>query len=154
MLAFLLFFLYFFWPLGEFFGKLPDETSLENPEKNLATEIITIDGTTIGKFYKENRTPVNFKELPEHLINALIATEDVRFYNHSGIDARGTLRAIAFLGSKGGASTITQQLAKLFFTENASKNIMARILQKSKEWVIAIRLGGTLYEGRDYNNVF
>ncbi|MDA9803281.1 transglycosylase domain-containing protein [Flavobacteriaceae bacterium] len=123
-----------------FFGKLPDETSLENPEKNLATEIITIDGTTIGKFYKENRTPVNFKELPEHLINALIATEDVRFYNHSGIDARGTLRAIAFLGSKGGASTITQQLAKLFFTENASKNIMARILQKSKEWVIAIRL--------------
>ena len=98
------------------FGKLPDETSLENPEKNLATEIITIDGTTIGKFYKENRTPVNFKELPAHLINALIATEDVRFYNHSGIDARGTLRAIAYLGSKGGASTITQQLAKLFFT--------------------------------------
>jgi penicillin-binding protein 1A len=122
------------------FGKLPDETSLENPEKNLATEIITTDGTTIGKFYKENRTPVSFKELPAHLINALIATEDVRFYNHSGIDARGTLRAIAYLGSKGGASTITQQLAKLFFTENASKNIMARILQKSKEWVIAIRL--------------
>ena len=121
-------------------GKLPDETSLENPEKNLATEIITTDGTTIGKFYKENRTPVSFKELPAHLINALIATEDVRFYNHSGIDARGTLRAIAYLGSKGGASTITQQLAKLFFTENASKNIMARILQKSKEWVIAIRL--------------
>ena len=81
-------------------GKLPDETSLENPEKNLATEIITTDGTTIGKFYKENRTPVSFKELPAHLINALIATEDVRFYNHSGIDARGTLRAIAYLGSK------------------------------------------------------
>ena len=136
---FIIFFIFLLASWG-FFGKLPDETSLENPEKNLATEIITIDGTTIGKFYKENRTPVNFKELPEHLKNALIATEDVRFYNHSGIDARGTLRAIAFLGSKGGASTITQQLAKLFFTENASKNIMARILQKSKEWVIAIRL--------------
>ncbi len=122
------------------FGNLPDETSLENPEKNLATEIISIDGKTIGKFYKENRTPVNFKELPRHLVDALIATEDIRFFDHSGIDARGTLRAIAFLGSKGGASTITQQLAKLFFTENASKNIMERILQKSKEWVIAIRL--------------
>ncbi len=136
---FVIFFVFLLASWG-FFGKLPDETSLENPEKNLATEIVTIDGTTIGKFYKENRTPVNFKELPEHLINALIATEDVRFYNHSGIDARGTLRAIAFLGNRGGASTITQQLAKLFFTENASKNIMARILQKSKEWVIAIRL--------------
>ena len=122
------------------FGNLPDETSLENPEKNLATEIISIDGKTIGKFYKENRTPVNFKELPRHLVDALIATEDIRFFDHSGIDARGTLRAIAFLGSKGGASTITQQLAKLFFTENASKNILERILQKSKEWVIAIRL--------------
>ena len=122
------------------FGNLPDETSLENPEKNLATEIISIDGKTIGKFYKENRTPVNFKELTRHLVDALIATEDIRFFDHSGIDARGTLRAIAFLGSKGGASTITQQLAKLFFTENASKNILERILQKSKEWVIAIRL--------------
>jgi len=136
---FVVFLVFLMASLG-FFGKLPDETSLENPEKNLATEIITIDRKIIGKFYKENRTPVNFKELPEHLINALIATEDVRFYNHSGIDARGTLRAIAYFGKKGGASTITQQLAKLFFTENASKNIMARILQKSKEWVIAIRL--------------
>ena len=122
------------------FGELPDETSLENPEKNLATEIISSDGSTLGKFYKENRTPVQFEELPEHLINALIATEDVRFYNHSGIDARGTVRAFAYLGTKGGASTITQQLAKLFFTGGASRNKLSRGTQKLKEWVIATRL--------------
>lgn len=122
------------------FGELPDETSLENPEKNLATEIISSDGSTLGKFYKENRTPVQFEELPTHLINALIATEDVRFYNHSGIDARGTVRAFAYLGTKGGASTITQQLAKLFFTGGASRNKLSRGTQKLKEWVIAIRL--------------
>ncbi len=122
------------------FGSIPDETILENPEKNLATEIIGSDGITLGKFYKENRTPVHFNELPPHLINALVATEDVRFFDHSGIDARGTLRAVAFLGSKGGASTITQQLAKLFFTEKASKNIVERVVQKLKEWIIATRL--------------
>ena len=122
------------------FGELPDETSLENPEKNLATEIISSDGKTLGKFYKENRTPVQFEELPDHLIKALIATEDVRFYDHAGIDARGTVRAFAFLGTRGGASTITQQLAKLFFTENVSKNKLSRGTQKIKEWIIATRL--------------
>ncbi|WP_313112212.1 penicillin-binding protein 1A [Aequorivita sediminis] len=122
------------------FGSLPDETSLENPEKNLATEIISSDGKTIGKFYKENRTPIPYDSLPDHLINALIATEDVRFYDHSGIDGRGTLRAIAFLGSRGGASTISQQLAKLFFTEQVSRNKFQRGLQKVKEWIIATRL--------------
>ncbi|MFT4697970.1 MAG: penicillin-binding protein 1A [Flavobacteriaceae bacterium] len=123
------------------FGSLPDETSLENPEKNLATEIIASDGKTLGKFYKENRTPVQYEDLPEHLVNALIATEDVRFYDHSGIDARGTVRAFVFLGTRGGASTITQQLAKLFFTDGgASKNTFERIIQKMKEWIIATRL--------------
>ena len=122
------------------FGSLPDETSLENPEKNLATQIIGSDGITLGTFYKENRTPVKYEDLPDHLVNALIATEDVRFYDHSGIDAKGTVRAFAFLGSKGGASTISQQLAKLFFTEQVSRNKFQRGLQKIKEWVIAIRL--------------
>ena len=122
------------------FGKLPDETNLENPEKNLATEIIASDGKTLGKFYKENRTPVQFEELPNHLINALISTEDIRFYDHSGIDAKGTLRAVAFLGTKGGASTISQQLAKLFFTENVSRSKLGRGTQKIKEWIIATRL--------------
>ena len=122
------------------FGKLPDETALENPEKNLATAIISSDGVTIGKFYKENRTPVAYEELPPHLIEALISTEDIRFYKHSGIDARGTLRAILAMGSKGGASTITQQLAKLYFTDNVSRSTIQRIVQKIKEWIIAIRL--------------
>ncbi len=122
------------------FGSLPDETSLENPEKNLATEIIASDGKVIGKFYQENRTPVQYEELPDHLVKALIATEDVRFYDHSGIDAKGTVRAFVFLGSKGGASTISQQLAKLFFTEQVSRNKLQRAVQKIKEWIIAIRL--------------
>jgi len=122
------------------FGSLPDETSLENPEKNLATEIIASDGKVIGKFYKENRTPIQYEELPEHLINALIATEDVRFYDHSGIDARGTVRAFVLLGSRGGASTISQQLAKLFFTEKVSRSKLQRGMQKIKEWIISIRL--------------
>ena len=122
------------------FGSLPDETSLENPEKNLATEIIGSDGKVIGKFYKENRTPVEYEELPAHLVNALLATEDIRFYDHSGIDIKGTVRAAVFLGSKGGASTITQQLAKQLFTDNVSRNILQRGVQKIKEWVIATRL--------------
>jgi penicillin-binding protein 1A len=137
ILVFILFFLFASWGL---FGSLPDETSLENPEKNLATEIISSDGKTIGKFYKENRTPVPYDSLPDHLVNALVATEDVRFYDHSGIDGRGTMRAVAFLGSRGGASTITQQLAKLFFTDQRASNKVERVLQKIKEWIIAIRL--------------
>ena len=109
-------------------------------EKNLATEIITTDGKVIGKFYKENRTPVAYQELPEHLKNALLATEDIRFYDHSGIDIRGTLRAAVYLGSKGGASTISQQLAKQLFTDQASRNKFQRGIQKVKEWIIATRL--------------
>ena len=70
------------------FGDLPDHTILENPKTNLATEIISSDGKTLGKFYlNDNRTPVSFDELPQHLVDALIATEDARFHNHSGIDA-------------------------------------------------------------------
>jgi penicillin-binding protein 1A len=135
----LVFFMFLFASWGVF-GSLPDETSLENPEKNLATEIISTDGNVLGKFYKENRTPVQYEELPKHLIEALIATEDARFYDHSGIDVRGTARALAFLGTRGGASTISQQLAKLFFTDKVSKSKFQRALQKLKEWIIAIRL--------------
>ncbi|MDZ7613990.1 MAG: transglycosylase domain-containing protein [Flavobacteriaceae bacterium] len=122
------------------FGKLPSFEELENPENNLATEVISSDGKTLGKFYRENRTPVKYRELPADLIKALIATEDERFYDHSGIDARGTARAVVALGSKGGASTITQQLAKMLFTKTASSNIFMRVIQKSKEWVIASQL--------------
>ncbi len=123
------------------FGEMPDHTVLENPKTNLAAEIISSDGKTLGKFYlNDNRTPVSYDELPKNLIDALIATEDVRFHEHSGIDARGTLRAFAFLGSKGGASTISQQLSRQLFVGVASKNKLSRITQKIKEWVITIKL--------------
>ncbi|MFI2741772.1 penicillin-binding protein 1A [Zhouia sp. PK063] len=123
------------------FGEMPTFEVLENPQTNLATEVISADGQTLGKYYlDDNRTPVYYKDLPQSLVNALVATEDARFYEHSGIDVRGTMRAVVFLGSKGGASTITQQLAKLLFTEHASTNIFARVLQKMKEWIIATRL--------------
>ncbi len=123
------------------FGEMPDHTQLENPRTNLASEIISSDGKTLGKYYfKDNRTPVDYKELPQHLVDALIATEDVRFHDHSGIDARGTLRAFAFLGKRGGASTISQQLARQLFVGVRSKNKLETATQKIKEWVIATRL--------------
>ncbi|PSG90439.1 penicillin-binding protein 1A [Aurantibacter aestuarii] len=123
------------------FGELPDHTQLENPNTNLASEIISSDGKTLAKFYfNDNRTPVSYENLPKDLVNALIATEDARFYDHSGIDARGTLRAIVMLGKGGGASTISQQLAKQLFTDQVSSSKIERAFQKIKEWIIAIRL--------------
>lgn len=121
------------------FVEMPGFEELENPKNDLATQIISADGKQIGTFFKENRTPVSFDELPPHLLEALVATEDARYYEHSGIDARGTLRAFVFLGSRGGASTVTQQLAKQLFTQG-SKNLVERIGQKISEWVIATRL--------------
>lgn len=133
----ILFFLLASWG---FFGKMPSFDELENPDTNIATEIISSDGVTLGKFYKENRTPVKYQDLPKHLVDALVATEDERFYEHSGIDARGTLRAISSLGRSGGASTITQQLAKNLFHGEGSKFLPFRIIQKCKEWIIATKL--------------
>jgi penicillin-binding protein 1A len=133
----ILFFLFASWGL---FGSMPSFEDLENPESNLATEIISSDGETIGKFYNENRTAIKYSDLPKHLVDALVATEDERFYEHSGIDARGTFRAIVGFGSSGGASTITQQLAKQLFHGERSKNIIVALTQKVKEWIIATRL--------------
>ncbi|WP_034042251.1 penicillin-binding protein 1A [Wocania ichthyoenteri] len=121
-------------------GEMPDHTQLENPKTHLATEIISADGETLGKFYfNDNRTPVGYDDLSQHLVDALIATEDARFHEHSGIDARGTLRAFAFLGKRGGASTISQQLARQLFIGVRSKKL-DKYTQKIKEWVIATRL--------------
>jgi len=123
------------------FGELPDYTILENPKTFLATEVISSDDKTLGKFYlDDNRTPVDYDELPKELVDALVATEDIRHYDHSGIDFRGTLRAFAYLGSKGGASTISQQLARQLFVGVRSQNTFQALTQKIKEWVIAIRL--------------
>ncbi|MEZ4796905.1 MAG: transglycosylase domain-containing protein [Flavobacteriaceae bacterium] len=123
------------------FGPMPDVEDLHNPKTNLASEIISADGQLIAKFYlDDNRTPVGYEELPKHLVDALIATEDARFHKHSGIDWYGTIRAFAFLGKRGGASTISQQLARQLFVGEHSRNKLGRMTQKFKEWVIAIRL--------------
>ncbi|MFV8225287.1 penicillin-binding protein 1A [Christiangramia aquimixticola] len=137
ILAVILIFLFAGWGL---FGKMPTFEELENPETNLATEIFSSDGKTLGKYYSENRTPIKYDDLPNHLVQALIATEDERFYQHAGIDAKGTVRAAVFLGTRGGASTITQQLAKQLFTEDVAQNDLERVFQKIKEWVISTRL--------------
>ena len=123
-----------------FFGSMPSFEDLENPESNLATEVISSDGITIGKFYNENRTPIKYEDLPQSLVKALVATEDERFYKHSGIDARRTLGAVLKLGSDGGASTLTQQLAKLLFHGEGSTFKLFRVIQKVKEWIIAVKL--------------
>ena len=120
------------------FGELPSIDELENPKSNLATEVYTADGRLLGKYFKENRSNADFNSISPHLINALVSTEDERFFDHSGIDLKGLVRAIAFGGTRGGASTITQQLAKMLFTEPARG--WMRIPQKLKEWVIAVRL--------------
>ena len=126
-----------------FFGKLPTFDELENPKTNLATQLISSDGNNLGAYFYENRSNVSYKELPNDLIDALIATEDIRFRNHSGIDIRSLLRAVygQIIGNKssGGASTITQQLAKMLFTKKPSSGI-ERVVQKLKEWVISARL--------------
>lgn len=122
------------------FGALPTFEELENPQKNLATEVISSDGVTLGKYAFQNRTPVGYNELPKNLVEALVATEDERFYNHSGIDFKGTARAVVKLGKGGGASTITQQLAKNLFTKRASSNTFKRLMQKVKEWIVAVKL--------------
>jgi penicillin-binding protein 1A len=133
----MVFFLFASWGL---FGSMPSFEDLENPDSNLATEIISSDGVILGKYFEKNRSQLKYSDLPKNLVQALVATEDERFYEHSGIDGRGTLRAIASLGTSGGASTLTQQLAKQLFHGEGSKFLPFRIVQKIKEWIIAIRL--------------
>ena len=123
------------------FGEMPDFRQLENPKTNFASEIISSDNEILGKYYfNDNRTPVNYEEINQETIDALIATEDERFYSHPGIDLKATLRAIIFLNTRGGASTISQQLARQLFVGVRSRNIIQAVGQKIKEWVIAIEL--------------
>jgi penicillin-binding protein 1A len=123
------------------FGKMPSLEDLENPSASLASEVIASDGTIMGKYYLQDRSNVEFKDISKNVVNALIATEDERFYTHSGIDGRALIRAIGKLGADGGGSTITQQLAKNLFTDNpGTKNFIIRVIQKLKEWIIAVKL--------------
>ena len=122
-------------------GQMPELQQLENPKTNLATQILSNDGVVLGKFYfNDNRTSIAFDALPKNLVNALIATEDERFFSHSGIDLKGTLRALVYLGKKGGASTISQQLARQLFVGVRSRNKVEAVIQKFKEWVLAVQL--------------
>ena len=125
------------------FGKMPTFEELENPKSNLATEIISSDGKLLGKYYVENRSNTPFQELSPNVINALIATEDARFEKHSGIDAIAIFRVVWGMASgmsKGGGSTITQQLAKNLFPRKQDRSIFETALIKFKEWITAIKL--------------
>src|SRR5690606_17963564 len=115
---------------------------LENPKSNLASEILTDDNRVLGTYYKENRSNVQYSDLSRHLVNALIATEDKRFYSHSGIDYSRTITTVFYtlMGNKQGGSTITQQLALNLFSEKRERNTFKRIMQKFQEWITAVRL--------------
>jgi penicillin-binding protein 1A len=158
----LLFVVLFFYGVSKgMLGEMPDFHEIENPDSYLATEIYSSDGVVLGKYYSQNRSMAKYEELPQNLVNALIATEDVRFEKHSGIDFRALLRAVFNLGSAGGGSTISQQLAKnLFrtreqeirqleadqieykrtFLEKLAKGKVKTIFSKFKELIIALKL--------------
>jgi penicillin-binding protein 1A len=127
------------------FSDLPDTEELENPKSELASEVLFADGTVMGRFFIENRVPVDFDELSPYIEQSLVATEDERYYSHSGIDFQALGRAVVknlILGdrSSGGASTITQQLAKLLFTGKRADGFFEVVIQKLKEWIIALEL--------------
>lgn len=132
-----------FWLISTgMLGYIPTFEELENPNSNLASEIYSEDGVLLGKYYFENRSNTRYSELDANLVNALIATEDIRFYKHSGIDFKAVIRAFsgAITGqNKGGGSTITQQFAKLLYHERTGSKVKT-ILQKLNEWVIAVKL--------------
>ena len=136
------FLLFLFISLG-WLGFMPSFEELENPKTNLATEIISEDGYVLGKYYVENRSNVPYNQLSENLVNALIATEDVRFHSHSGVDVRALVRAVTgslTRSKKGGGSTITQQLAKNLFPRETDRTMIGVVFAKLKEWVVAVKL--------------
>ena len=130
------------------FGKLPSFEELENPRTAIATEVYSSDSILLGKFFKENRTVVEFKDVSPNILNALVATEDIRFYEHSGIDGRALLRVFLSGGRKGGGSTITQQLAKNLYKIRSDSSEYKTglsgkanlVISKLKEWVTAVKL--------------
>ena len=139
VIAFILLVLLASWGV---FGPMPSLKKLENPSILQATEVYADDGTLMGKYYLErgNRSNVDYKDISKYAIDALVATEDERFYNHSGIDFKSTLRAVMLLGREGGGSTITQQLAKALLDHEGKKSKAIRVIQKLKEWIISVKL--------------
>ncbi|MEE1884830.1 penicillin-binding protein 1A [Pedobacter flavus] len=125
------------------FGKLPTSESIENPKSNQATEVLAEDGRILGTYFAKNRSNITYKEISPNVINALIATEDIRFMSHSGIDFKRTFTIFFYnlVGKRQGASTITQQLAlNLFSEEGRQKNFFKRVIQKFQEWIVAVKL--------------
>ncbi|MFI5150757.1 MAG: transglycosylase domain-containing protein [Bacteroidia bacterium] len=127
------------------FADLPATKDLTNPKTNLASEVFSADLKTMGKYYKENRVNVKYKELDTTLVAALVATEDSRFYDHSGVDGKGLFRVLSrtIIGgdrSSGGGSTLSQQLAKMLFPRETHQSKWQMIKRKIKEWIIAVRL--------------
>lgn len=127
-------------------GFMPTFEELENPNNNFATEVYSADGKVIGKYFEgsENRRYMEYKDIPQSVIDALIATEDVRFYDHSGIDVRGLFRVAKGMvtgnSAAGGGSTVTQQLAKMLFPREANQSFIELAVRKFREWVIAVKL--------------
>ena len=136
----------FFWLISA--GKLgfmPTFEELENPNNRFASEVYFADGPIMNRYFeKENRKYIEYREIPQSVIDALIATEDVRFYDHSGVDVRGLFRVAKGLltanPSAGGGSTISQQLAKMLFPRESDLNVFELAIRKFREWVIAVRL--------------
>ena len=152
-------FIYVFAVKGDWFGLfggMPSVKALENPENELASELYSADQVLLGKYYRpnSNRTPAQFQDLSPNLVEALLAIEDIRFEQHSGIDPKGILRAVVGVitfNRKGGGSTLSQQLAKNLFNtrekdydgsllKKISNEDIKTIIQKSKEWIIAVEL--------------
>lgn len=136
--SFILFLLLCNWGV---FGKMPSLDDIQNPSASQSSQVYAQDGTMLGKYYLQDRVNVEFKDIAKPIIDALVATEDKRFYDHSGIDLKSIARAARGFGTDGGASTITMQTAKNLFTENwATKNFLLRGIQKVKESIIAVKL--------------
>ena len=122
------------------FGKMPSIDDLQNPTASQSSQVYADDGNMMGKYFLQDRVNVNYKNISPNVMNALIATEDERFMEHSGIDARAIARALFSAGTEGGGSTITMQTAKNLFTGDVSSNIFMRLIQKIKESIIAVKL--------------
>ena len=137
--------LFFTMTVIALFGKIPSFEELENPKTNLATQLISEDGVVFNTYHIENRSYVSFQELPEHLVEAVVATEDARFYHHSGIDFRSLMRVgvktiLMRKSSQGGGSTVTQQLAKSLFPRDEHYSKVKLVVIKLKEWITAVKL--------------
>ena len=138
--------------LWNLYGTLPSLNALENPESDLASELYAADGVLLGKYYRNNRSSVEYEEISQNVINALLAAEDYRFEAHAGVDLKGLYRAILFSillqKKKGGGSTLTQQLAKNLFETRSEKYkgllsnvpLIKTVIVKTKEWVVAAQL--------------